>query len=138
MLDKIASIKSDSSDKKIKLSFRVFDECINLETLNIRRVNFYSLIHSFNELENKQILFSENHIDTVRYFVKGINRYFTIDENGNSLNKITFLPDRINFEIFDKKFKFKFKTIFIKSNIQLESLEIKMRTKLRDLLVNFI
>ena len=93
MLDKIASIKLDSSDKKIKLSFRVFDECINLETLNIRRVNFYSLIHSFNELENKQILFSENHIDTVKYFVKGVDRYFTTDENGNSLNKITFLPE---------------------------------------------
>mgnify|MGYP007000415641 CR=1 len=70
MLDKIASLKLDSSNNKIKLSFRVFYECINLETLNIRRVNFYSLIHSFNELENKQILFSENHIDTVKYFVK--------------------------------------------------------------------
>ena len=54
------------------------------------------------------------------------------------MNKITFLSDRINFEIYDKKFKFKFKTIFIKSNIQLKALEIKIRTKLRELLIKFI
>ena len=75
------------------MSFRVFDECINLETLNIRGVNFFSLVHSFNELENKQIFFSENHKHILQFYVKGIDRYFITDENGNSLNKITFLPE---------------------------------------------
>ena len=98
--------------KDIKLSFKGYDD-----------KEFKKQVH---------VVLNDNGFDFI------YNKDFLYNMPFSDMNKITFLPDRINFEIFDKKFKFKFKTIFIKSNIQLESLEIKMRTKLRDLLVNFI
>lgn len=53
------------------------------------------------------------------------------------MHKIYFFKDNIKFEIKHKTFKIVYISIFIKSNILLKDLELKMKKKLKKYLIDF-